>query len=69
MVISPESCWPGQCWTLTCLAGSGSGALPWGMATCDPWPEMQATGTDAAQLALLRLLHLQKVTRLAVRSR
>ena len=30
---------------------------------------MAATGTDAAQLALLRLLHLQKATRKAVRSR
>lgn len=39
------------------------------LVTCDPWPGMEATGTDAAQLALLRLLHLQKETRRAVRSR
>jgi hypothetical protein len=39
------------------------------LVKCDPWPGMEATGTDAAQLALLRILHLQKATRTAVRSR
>ena len=39
------------------------------LVKCDPWPGMEATGADAAQLALLRLLHLQKATRRAVRSR
>ena len=39
------------------------------LVTCDPWPGMDATGTDAAQLALLRLLFLQKATRKAVRTR
>jgi hypothetical protein len=40
-----------------------------GLVKCDPWPGMEATGIDAAQLALLRLLYLQKATRKAVRSR
>jgi hypothetical protein len=39
------------------------------LVACDPWPGMEATGSNAAQLALLRLLHLQKETRRAVRSR
>lgn len=39
------------------------------LVTCDPWPGMDATGTDAAQLALLRLLFFQKATRKAVRTR
>jgi hypothetical protein len=34
-----------------------------------PWPGKNATGTDAARLALLKLLFLQKETRRAVRSR
>lgn len=36
---------------------------------CDPWPGMEASGTDAARLALLRLLYLQQATRRAVCSR
>jgi hypothetical protein len=36
---------------------------------CDPWPGMAASGTDAARLALLRLLYLQKAIHGAVRSR
>ena len=36
---------------------------------CEPWPGMTASGTDVARLALLRLLHLQKATHRAVRSR
>lgn len=40
-----------------------------GLVTCDPWPGMEATGTDAAQLALLRLLTLQKDIHKAVRTR
>jgi hypothetical protein len=39
------------------------------LATCDPWPGMAATGLDAAELALLRVLWLQRQTRRAVRSR
>jgi len=39
------------------------------LITCDPWPGMAATGPDAAQLAILRLLFLQRQTRRAVRSR
>lgn len=35
---------------------------------CDPWPGMEASGTDVARLALLRLLYLQQVTHRAVRS-
>jgi hypothetical protein len=35
---------------------------------CDPWPGMEASGTDVARLALLRLLDLQQATRKAVRS-
>src|SRR5258708_34401388 len=33
---------------------------------CDPWPEDDASGADAAQLALLRLLWLQGQVRRAV---
>lgn len=40
-----------------------------GLVKCDPWPGMEATGTDAAQLALLRLLALQKDIHKAVRTR
>lgn len=40
-----------------------------GLATYDRWPGMAATGADAAQLALLRLLFLQRQARKAVRSR
>ena len=36
---------------------------------CDPWPGMAASGTDAARLALHRLLYLQQAARRAVRSR
>jgi hypothetical protein len=36
---------------------------------CDPWPGMQASGADAARLALHRLLHLQRATHRAVLSR
>lgn len=36
---------------------------------CSPWPGMKASGADAARLALLRLLYLQKATRRAVRTR
>lgn len=39
------------------------------LMTCDPWPGMAATGPDAAQIAILRLLFLQRQTRRAVRSR
>jgi hypothetical protein len=39
------------------------------LVTCEPWPGDAATGTDAAQLALLRLLTLQQLIRRAVRSR
>jgi hypothetical protein len=39
------------------------------LVTCDPWPGMDATDLDAAQLALLRLLWLQQQTRRAVRGR
>jgi len=35
------------------------------LITCKRWPGADATGTDAAQLALLRLLHLQQLTRSA----
>jgi hypothetical protein len=35
---------------------------------CDPWPGMEASGTDVARLALHRLLYLQQATRKAVRS-
>lgn len=38
------------------------------LITCDRWPGDAATGTDAAQLALLRLLWLQRRIRRAVRS-
>lgn len=36
---------------------------------CDPWPGMDASGADAARLALRRLLYLQQATHRAVRSR
>lgn len=39
------------------------------LVTCKQWPGDQATGMDAAQLALLRLLHLQQLTRTAVSER
>jgi hypothetical protein len=39
------------------------------LVVCDPWPGDDATGADAAQLALLRLLWLQRLIRHAVRSR
>jgi hypothetical protein len=39
------------------------------LVTCTPWPGDGATGTDAAHLALLRTLWLQRETRRAVRSR
>jgi hypothetical protein len=39
------------------------------LVTCEPWPGDDATGADAAQLALYRLLWLQRHIRHAVRSR
>jgi hypothetical protein len=39
------------------------------LVTCSPWPGLDATGTDAAQLAILRVLWLQRQTRRAVRGR
>lgn len=39
------------------------------LVTCKHWPGDHATGIDAAQLALLRLLHLQQLTRSAVSER
>ena len=39
------------------------------LIACHPWPGMTATGPDAAQLALHRVLWLQRQTRRAVRSR
>jgi hypothetical protein len=39
------------------------------LVTCEPWPGEDAKGADAAQLALLRVLWLQKQTRRAVRGR
>ena len=39
------------------------------LVTRNPWPGEGATGTDAAHLALLRTLWLQRETRRAVRSR
>jgi hypothetical protein len=39
------------------------------LVTCKQWPGDQATGMDAAQLALLRLLYLQQLTRTAVSER
>jgi hypothetical protein len=39
------------------------------LVTSQPWPGDDATGEDAAQLALLRILSLQRDTRRAVRSR
>jgi hypothetical protein len=32
------------------------------VVTCSPWPGLDATGTDAAQLAILRVLWLQRQT-------
>ena len=40
-----------------------------GLVTLRIWPGKQATSADAAQLAMLRLLHLQRETRRAVRGR
>ncbi len=39
------------------------------LVTCEPWPDDAASGPDAAQLALLRLLFLQRQARRAVRWR
>jgi hypothetical protein len=39
------------------------------LITCKQWPGDDATGMDAAQLALLRLLYLQHLTRTAVSER
>lgn len=39
------------------------------LVICEPWPGEDARGEDAAQLALLRLLWLQRATRRAVRWR
>lgn len=39
------------------------------LVTCEPWPDDDAKGPDAAQLALLRLLFLQRQVRRAVRWR
>jgi hypothetical protein len=39
------------------------------LITCKQWPGNDATGMDAAQLALLRLLYLQQLTRSAVTER
>src|SRR5271165_1397220 len=39
------------------------------LITCKQWPGDNATGMDGAQLALLRLLYLQQVTRTAVSER
>jgi hypothetical protein len=39
------------------------------LITCKQWPGDDATGMDAAQLALLRLLYLQQLTRTAVSER
>jgi hypothetical protein len=39
------------------------------LVTCERWPGDAATGTDAAQLALLRLTWLQELTRNAVSER
>jgi hypothetical protein len=39
------------------------------LITCKRWPGADATGMDAAQLALLRLLYLQRLTRSAVSER
>ncbi len=39
------------------------------LVECSPWPGLDATGTDAAQLAILRVLWLQRQTRRAVRGR
>jgi hypothetical protein len=38
------------------------------LVACDPWPGMDATGEDAAQLTLHRVLWLQRQTRRAVGS-
>jgi hypothetical protein len=39
------------------------------LVDCEPWPEEEATGPDAAKLALLRMLFLQREVRRAVRWR
>ena len=39
------------------------------LITCKQWPGEDATGMDAAQLALLRVLHLQHLTRSAASER
>jgi hypothetical protein len=39
------------------------------LVTCKQWPGEDATGMDAAQLALLRILYLQQLTRTAVTER
>jgi len=39
------------------------------LITCKRWPGSDATGMDAAQLALLRLLYLQQLTRIAASER
>ena len=40
------------------------------LVVCEPWPsDAQTTGPNAAQLALLRVLYLQKQTRRAARTR
>jgi hypothetical protein len=39
------------------------------LITCKRWPGADATGMEAAQLALLRLLYLQRLTRSAVSER
>lgn len=39
------------------------------LVTCEPWPGDKAEGSHAAQLAIMRLLWLQRQTRRAVRSR
>jgi len=39
------------------------------LVSCDPWPGMDATGLDAAEVSIYRLLWLQGQTRRAVRGR
>lgn len=41
----------------------------YGLVVCEPWPGEQATGADAAQLALMHLLDLQRQVRRAARGR
>jgi hypothetical protein len=38
------------------------------LVTCSPWPEEAASHSDIAQLALLRLLHLQREARRSARA-